>query len=76
MNTDKPSLLTNFRVEERPIYEEAIRRFGDNSLVILQEAFTTNGRPLQGCNSLHCFDHKELGPFWEIFQQVKKETSA
>lgn len=62
----------NFNVEQRPIYEKAIKMFeeqsDDDSLYIKDDAFDILGRNHKNMNSLH-HKHKgrDLSDFWNIF---------
>ena len=69
--------LTNFDASERPIYEEAIRRYGDDSLYI-GVAMPPMGShvPLAGDLALRrdrSIKTGDLSPFWRIFEQVRAE---
>ena len=69
--------VTNFPPKDRPIYEEAIKRYGDPNIQIKDTPFGYHY--FEGDFSLHNFgpsfiDGGEgLGQFWRIFEQVKEE---
>lgn len=57
--------VTNFYKENLPIYEEAVKQFGDPLLVISKQPL----HPAVGFYSLHylSFEMKDLSKFWEIY---------
>lgn len=74
---DGGDALTNFTPDQRPIYEEAIARYGDGSLYIGKP--TREGLPnwfalrQRGRRSDNCQD---LSAFWRVFEAVKAEHEA
>lgn len=69
------TFITNFGEEERPAYEEALRRHGDPQLVIRGPSASW---PFEGGGSLHdlAARRRELGSFWRVFDAVKAERAA
>lgn len=63
--------VTNFSEHMRPIYVEAVRRFGDANLVVHPHAFAPC-KPTYG-GSLHCFRMGDLSAFWQVYDHVKEE---
>lgn len=68
--------ITNFDVEQRPIYEKAIRmfkeQFGDDGLYIKDDALDITGRNYKSMNSLHYkYKNRSLSDFWNIFYSIK-----
>jgi hypothetical protein len=67
--------VTNFGVEERPLYEAAIKEYGKPYLVIHDEPM--EGPALPDSLSLHNVRGKrgDLSDFWEIFWRLRAEMS-
>ncbi len=72
---EDPTLLTNFDIDRLPLYRRAIelykRRYNEDILWISDEATNIYGDPVRGCVSLHTSVHKELGPFWRIYEALR-----
>jgi hypothetical protein len=66
--------LTNFRPDQRPAYEEAIRRSGATYLYIGEE-ITKYGWPASKyeCALRINGPRHDLSEFWRIFEEVEKE---
>jgi hypothetical protein len=70
---EEEDLLTNFDDSKLIIYEEAIKRSGENHLFISDKAFDCKGRPLSGRHSLRTKDRQDETRFWKIFREVEKK---
>lgn len=70
--------VTNFDVKQFPLYEEAVRRFGNPLLVVSQHPMPVHGRYYDSMGSLHWLglQRRDLSDFWQIFEAVKKEIAA
>jgi len=69
---EEEDLLTNFTEKELPLYEKTIQEFGDDTLFISDEAFSGQGRRLEGHYSLRTKEHKDRSDFWELFDSIRK----
>ena len=67
------TLVTNFDEDLRHLYEEAIKRYGDNKLHICNNAYDSLGRPIDRCLALHYTGEGNLTEFWDIYNQICKE---
>lgn len=65
---DDPHFVTNFQEHLRPIYAEAVKRFGKEGLVLKQESYKIEGYG----GSLWCYAPLDLTEFWTIFDRVKE----
>ena len=74
------NLVTNFPIEQRKIYEKAIKIYiestRDTCLYLLDSAFDNKNKSLKNCNSLHATCHKDLSQFWRIFDLLKIEPQS
>jgi hypothetical protein len=66
------NLLTNFKKENMPLYDEAIRRYGKGDVFITDEAYWENGRKDESMCALRCTIDKDYSEFWRVFEMVKK----
>lgn len=66
------NLLTNFNKEQRPLYEEAIRRYGKGDVFITDDAYWNNGVRDDSMCALRCAVDKDYSEFWRAFELVKK----
>lgn len=80
--------ITNFRSDKFPIYREAVRRYGDPNLVIVDEAFPPGPGSYGG--SLHDLRFRaspvyslynypsffDLSAFWELFYQIENSGNT
>lgn len=75
--TRDTSLLTNFNISKRNIYEEAIATYKNNggklNIYIEEDAYWSNGHLDKSMNSLHTSDkHTCHGEFWRVYDEVVK----
>lgn len=61
--------VTNFDLEDLPIYMEAVKKHGDSDLWISQQGFDGD----RNLGSLRCKRDKELSSFWKVFDEVAKQ---
>ena len=71
------SLLTNFNISKRNIYEKAIASYKKNggklNIYIEEDAYWSNGHLDKQMNSLHTSDKlKDHGEFWEVYDEEAK----
>jgi hypothetical protein len=71
---EEEDLLTNFNENELPLYKKAIQEFGDDTLFISDEAYTSNGYEINGYYSLRTTAHKDRSDFWRLFEILEKEN--
>lgn len=65
------TFVTNFSEVVRPVYVEAVRRFGDATLFVADKPSHHMHGP---GGSLHMLKrHYDLSDFWRVFDQVKKD---
>lgn len=71
--------MTNFPAEHFPVYEEAVRRNGNDKFIVSSTRMLGRGRNSHG-GSLHylgirqCEEHANAcEAFWKTFDEVKKE---
>jgi hypothetical protein len=66
--------VTNFTEDMRPVYVEAVKRHGDPDIRVHEKSFGAGNENYGG--SLHNHGkRKDLSPFWDVFDAVKKELS-
>jgi len=70
------NLLTNFNVDQLPIYEKALKDFGDSSLYITDQAYDNRGRLLSDYYSLRTKSNKDRSDFWKLFRGIRDKISA
>lgn len=67
--------ITNFDPADEPLYLATILAYGDESLVIHDEAY----KPcLPGSKSLHCLTDEEkldLSAFWRMYERLSKHPA-
>jgi hypothetical protein len=68
--------VTNFQPDRLPIFREAVRRYGDPTLIVLDEAMPPAPKNYGG--SLHCVAMRwsgmlDLSPFWCVYEEVANE---
>ena len=67
------NLLTNFKLEALPIYEEALRRYGKDDVYICEDAYWGNGYKDETMCSVRRRREGDFSEFWNIVHQVKAE---
>lgn len=73
------SLLTNFEVSERPLYEKAIKEYESKfpekrgNIYISDLAYTVWGSLLKDHNSLHVYYNMDCTDFWNIKKSLEGE---
>jgi hypothetical protein len=68
--------LTNFAEDMRPVYTEAVKRYGDPTFIV--EAQSTPAAPYNYGGSLHWLGagpNANASAFWAVFDQVKQEQN-
>jgi hypothetical protein len=66
-------LLTNFSKKDLPIYEKAVKEYGDTDLFISHKANDIYGNSQSDwLMSLRTKRRKNLSDFWEIFHAIQK----
>lgn len=70
---EEEDLLTNFSERALPLYERAIKEYGDDSLYINTEAFDSRGSKIDGYYSLRTSIHKDRHSFWRLFDKIYAE---
>ena len=70
------NLLTNFKKELRPLYEEAIRRYGMEDIFITDDAYWYNGVKDDSMCALRRKVDKDYSEFWRVFETVKKSWDS
>jgi len=70
------NLLTNFNIDQLPIYEKALKDFGDSSLYINNQAYDNRGRLLSDYYSLRTTLSKDRSDFWKLFRGIRDKISA
>jgi hypothetical protein len=69
--------LTNFDVRQKPIYEEAIKRYGDAMFYIGEPITWKSRQPPYECLALRYRGPRgDLSEFWRAFERVKAEHAA
>lgn len=68
--------ITNFGKEERPIYEEAIKRHGDPKITIHDAPLQVKNPPLNRCSLHREGGFRDLSEFWEVYRTVQKEFAT
>lgn len=64
--------VTNFTEDMRPVYVEAVKRYGDKRLRVHAKSFGKGNQNYGG--SLHNHgERKDLSDFWDIFDKVRTE---
>jgi hypothetical protein len=64
--------VTNFSEHMRPVYVEAVKRYGKSFMRVAQHPY--GGVPQNYGGALHCdAGFQDLSRFWEIFEQVKAD---
>lgn len=68
---EEDDLLTNFFSNQLPLYERAIKEFGDDTLYISDKAYHSNGFKMEGVYSLRTTVHKDRSDFWNLFDSLR-----
>ena len=69
-NVGEEGLVTNFHKDQLPIYQRAVKCYGEENLFISQDAYDINGTPIPDCCSLRKRYKSDLSKFWEIFNSM------
>jgi len=70
------SLLTNFGADQFPIYEMAVKDFGDTSLYIDNQAYDRRGNLIGNYYALRTNSNKDRSDFWKLFRGIRDGISA
>lgn len=73
---EEEDLLTNFSAHKLPLYEKAVKEFGDDTLYISDTAYDCRGRRLNGYCSLRTTIHKDRSDFWRLFNSLREEFKS
>lgn len=66
--------ITNFDIEELPLYEDAIKLYGDPTLFISENIMVPECFLIpENERCLCCTEWKDLSAFWRIFDKLKKK---
>ena len=69
-----PGFLTNFSEQYRPIYLEAVKRYGSNYFVVQDDPEYPMSHG-EGGSLLYLGPSKDLSDFWRVFDAVEAEMS-
>jgi len=77
--TDGGTGVTNFEENEMPLYEKAIKRFGDTELVVSDKPIEAKVPykillKMKLCSFHNLKENHDLSDFWKVFKQVKSEN--
>lgn len=68
------TFVTNIGAERMPALREAVRRFGDSKIVLLEESQEPAPSDYGGC--LHHLNRRgDLSDFWDVVDSVDKESN-
>jgi hypothetical protein len=68
-----PHLLTNFKNCQLPLYEEAVRQYGDNDVYIINKAYAIDNTPVKDYSALWVKTFRNMTEFWKLFDGLKRE---
>lgn len=68
------TFVTNIGADRMPVMREAVRRFGDSNIVLLEESQPPAPKDYGGC--LHNLKPGDLSDFWQVVRDVDEESNA
>lgn len=68
------TFVTNIWADRMPVMREAVMRFGDSNIVLLEESQSPAPKDYGGC--LHNLKPGDLSDFWQVVRDVDEESNA
>ena len=72
--TNGGTFVTNIGADRMPVLREAVHRFGDNKIVLLEESQEPAPADYGGC--LHHLERGDLSDFWDEVDSIDKESNG
>jgi hypothetical protein len=70
---DANTCVSNFPMNELPMYKSAIQQYDKGELLYIKEdAYDMDGNIISENMSIHCDKWMDLSDFWDIFGQIKR----
>jgi len=68
---EEEDLLTNFSAYQLPLYEKAVKEYGDDTLYISNEAYNCHGHKMEGSYSLRTVSNNDRTSFWNLLDSLR-----